>query len=103
MFREDRRKKLNDKEKGAIVPLALANASINQIANQIGCSRSTAVLWRNRFAETQDVMRKKGSGRPRATTALQDRAMLNTVADQPITTADEIKGFVLSSWRLFRN
>ncbi|KAI9556114.1 hypothetical protein GHT06_018686 [Daphnia sinensis] len=76
MFHENRAKKLSVAERGSVVSLGLAGHSINQISRQLGCSRATVVLWKNRFSETEDVKRKEGSGRPKKTTAREDQRQM---------------------------
>ena len=93
MFREDRgRKHLNEKERGAIIALTSQNVSIKKIAEQLGIGEATVVLWQKRHRETGDVDRKNGSGRPRTTTAEQDRQIVQAVRAKPITTAQEVAG-----------
>ena len=93
MFRENRgRKHLNEKERASTVAFTLDEKSIREIANLLGIADATVVLWQKRYAETSDVNRQPGSGRPRKTTAAEDRRLFQVVRDKPITTAQEIAG-----------
>ena len=92
MFRDNTRKKLNEKERGAIVTLTQAGWSVRNIANHVGCGLATVSLWQNRYADTEDVKRKVGSARPRVTTLEEDQMMREAVVAKPITTAQEIAG-----------
>ena len=93
MFRENRgRKHLNEKERASIVAFTLDGKLIREIANLLGIADATVVLWQKRYAETSDVNRQPGSGRPRKTTAAEDRRLFQVVRDKPITTAQEIAG-----------
>ncbi|GFV39986.1 hypothetical protein TNCV_1962571 [Trichonephila clavipes] len=45
----------------------------NGVADAVGVARSIAARLWNRFQETGNVRRRPGAGRPRATTATDDR------------------------------
>ncbi len=93
MFRQDRqRRHFNEKERAAIVALTEAGQSIRQIANVVDCSKATVSLWQKRYELSGDVERQVGSGRPRKTTAAEDRRLVAVVRANPITTAQEIAG-----------
>ena len=93
MFREDRGlKKLDVREKAAIVAFLEAGWSNNRIAQRIGCDKKTVAKWKNRFEETGDISRKVGSGATRITTQVEDERIRDAVAARPITTAQEIAG-----------
>lgn len=92
MNRPDQFKNLTVAQRGAIVGLSAAGLSHSAIARQLGCSRATVIRWIERHAETQDVKRKAGSGRPKVLTNLEEGRILRFVRDHPITTAKEIIG-----------
>ena len=93
MFRQDRGlKKLDVKEKAAIVAFVEAGWSNKAIAQRIGCDNKTVAKWKNRFEETGDISRKVGSGAKRITTQEEDTRLRDAVSARPITTALEIAG-----------
>ena len=94
MFRARENKKINDKERAAVVSFIQAGWSLNRIAQEVGCAKGTVILWKKRFDETGDVSRQRGSGRPRATSAAEDVAIRDAVRAKPITTAQEIAGYL---------
>lgn len=93
MFRARENKHLNDKERAAIVCYITAGWSLEQIANELGCGKATVLLWKKRYEETGDIVRKGGSGRPRATSTAEDLAIRDSVRAKPITTAQEVAGY----------
>ena len=48
-----------------------------------------------RFAETGDVLRQIGSGRPCVVTPIQDDMLVVAVSAKPITTAQELSGIFM--------
>ena len=69
-----------------------AGWSLQRIADNLGCGKSTVFPWKRRNEETGDIERKGGSGRPRATSAAEDLAIRDAVWAEPITTAQEEAG-----------
>lgn len=94
MNRPDHFKNLSVAQRGAIVGLSAAGLTHSAIARQLGCSRATVIRWIDRHAETQDVKRKAGSGRPKSLTDMEECRLLRFLRDHPITTAKEIIGNV---------
>jgi transposase len=51
-------------------------------------------LWQTQYADTGDINRKNGSGRPKKLTAADEANIALAVEAKPITTAQEIAGKV---------
>lgn len=92
MFFREQGRQLSLQERGAIIALHNQNIPLSEIADQLGCHRTTVSRWIKRHEETLDVNRKIGSGRPKSTTPAEDEMLLDAVRAKPITTSQEIKG-----------
>lgn len=96
MFRADRGvKQLNLQERSSIISFTLYGGSIRRVALDTGFNRGTVRRWRMRFAETGDVLRQIGSGRPCVVTPIQDDMLVEAVSAKPITTAQELSGIFM--------
>lgn len=64
------------------------------ISERLDVGAATVSLWQHRFRETDNIMRKRGSGRrkKKLTPAREEDIMLAVTA-KPITTAQEIAGY----------
>ena len=67
---------LSDFDKGRCVGYLEAGKSIRWTAHQLNVSKSTIERWWSRYRREGHVRRKEGSGRPRLTTASQDRKLV---------------------------
>jgi transposase len=93
MFRADRgRKHLNDKERAAIVAFTEAGHTVASISERLDVGAATVTLWQHRFRETGNVMRQRGSGRPKKLTPANEEDIVLAVMAKPITTAQELAG-----------
>ena len=94
MFRSDRgNKHLNDKERASIIAYA-NDGNVRFISDRLGIAIGTVSLLQTRYAETGDITRKNGSGRPKKLTAADEANIALAVEAKPITTAQEIAGKV---------
>lgn len=103
-------KQCNLFEKGKIVAWSEDGKSVREIADRVNRSVSAVSYWRQR-GQTGEIYRKPGSGRPRCTSATDDRAfkrrILDTLSPTTATTlASEMKGAsgepIASRWTIFR-
>jgi len=80
-------------QRAGMVALHQAGVPYSVIANEhFHCSVNTVKLWCRRHIDSGDVLRKRGSGRPRITTLEEDQRLIDAVRAKPITTAQEILG-----------
>lgn len=87
-----RRGKTSIQERGAIAALHNAGKSPREISIQLGRDVKTVKLWTTRWANTGNVLRQVGSGRPRLTTAAQDVMLADCIRAKPMTSRQEILG-----------
>jgi transposase len=93
MFRADRgRKHLNDQERASIIAFTECGRTVSFISERMGISCSTVSLWQTRYRETGEIIRQRGSGRPRKLTPADEENIVQAVTAKPITTAQEIAG-----------
>lgn len=92
MYRANQPKNLSEAQRGEIIGLTRAGHSQAQIANLVGCSRSTVQRWQNRFSEEENVKRKRGTGLKKKTTLQQDNAIVRFASANPIVKASVIAG-----------
>ena len=78
--------------KGAIVALWQEKKSFVEIAVTLGISRQTVSKWVKVYQETGAVKRKKGSGRPRITSASQDAHLVKTAETNCFSSAKQLAG-----------
>ena len=66
MFRADRdRKHLNDQERASIISFTECGKTVAFISERLGISGSNVSLWQTRYRETGEIIRQRGSGRPK--------------------------------------
>ena len=66
MFRADLgRKHLNDKERASIIAFTDCGKAVSFISERLGISCSNVSLWQTRYRETGEIIRQRGSGRPK--------------------------------------
>ncbi len=95
MFRADRGwKHLDDKERAAIIAYTNDVKSVRFISYRLRIAIGTMKLWKTRYADTGDINRKNGSGRPKKLTAADETNIALAVEAKPITTAQETAGKV---------
>ncbi len=95
MFRADRgRKHLDDKERAAIIAYTNDGKSVRFISDWLGIAIGTVSLWQTQYADTGDINRKNGSGRPKKLTAANEANIALAMEAKPITTTQEIAGKV---------
>lgn len=63
MLQSNTKKKLTVAEKGAIVFLFVQGKSLREVAEIVGWSKPTVIIWLGRHAETENVLRKPNSWR----------------------------------------
>jgi transposase len=86
-------KKTSLQERGAMIALYYSGITPGVIArDHFNCSVNTVKLWIRRHEESGDVLRKRGSGRKRATTQEEDNNLIAAVRAKPFTTLQEIAG-----------
>lgn len=84
---------LTEAQRGAIVHLAnSADFNISEVARTMGCHRSTVKRWLQRFDETGDVKRQRGSGRPNKITVRQRYEIVDYIEEDPITKSSDVIG-----------
>ena len=81
---------VSDEVKEAVVRLKCAGYSGNKIARALGLPRSTAYRIISVHANTGATGRRKGSGRPRSTTAAEDDRMILSIKRDRSTTSTEV-------------
>jgi transposase len=93
MFRADRgRKHLNDQERASTIAFTECGKTVAFISERLGISGSTVSRWQTRYRETGEVIRQRGSGRPKKMTPADEDNIVQVIAAKPITTAQEIAG-----------
>jgi transposase len=93
MFRADRgRKHLNDQERVAIVAFTEAGQTMALISERLDVVAANVPSWQYWFRETGNVMRQRGSGRPKELTLANEKDIVLAVTAKPITSAQEIAG-----------
>ena len=85
---------VSDEVKEAVVQLKRAGYSGNKIARALELPRSTAYRIISVHANTGATGRRKGSGRPRSTTAAEDDRMILSIKRDRSTTSTEISARV---------
>jgi transposase len=81
------------KGRAAIIAYTNDGKSVRFISDRLGIAIGTVSLWQTRYADTGDINRKNGSGRPKKLAADEANIAL-AVEAKPITTAQEIAGKV---------
>ncbi len=81
---------LSTEQKAMILVLRSAGNKPNQVAMKMGCSRSCAERWINRYEVGENALRRTGSGKSRKLTALECRDVLLKVKREPRITLREI-------------
>ena len=82
-------------DKGAIAQLRKEGLTHREIAKRVGCCHSTVTRFLKHFDATGRYDRKGGSGRPRATTAAQDRKLEQICLNDRMKSAPELN----KEWR----
>ena len=77
--------------RGAIIALHGAGLSNGEIANRLDISKHTVARWIQRYNETGEVLHKRGAGRPRCTSPMEDRAIADIISNSPFTPATVIR------------
>lgn len=77
--------------KWSIVTLARENLPSRAIAARLGCAQRTVAAIVKRFKETGSIERKKGSGRPRKTTIVEDHFIRLQCLRNRFKTSVELK------------
>ena len=85
---------VSDEVKEAVVQLKRAGYSGNKIARALELPRSTVYRIISVHANTGATGRRKGSGRPRSTTAAEDDRMILSIKRDRSTTSTEISAWV---------
>ncbi|KAH9631864.1 hypothetical protein HF086_014336 [Spodoptera exigua] len=83
-------------DKHKIIVLKEQGLSVTDIANELGITRKTVYLWLKRWEDNGDVVSFKSSGRPRITSAAQDRQIVNRVVSNGFVRIQDIS----SSYRV---
>ena len=79
---------LNNDERNQAIGMLNAGTSATVVSRHFGCTRKTIVRLRRRFRVTGNVADRPGSGRPRVTTAADDRyIVLQHLRNRRLTTA----------------
>lgn len=66
---------------------------MNEVAHQFDINKSTVCRIASRYRQRNNVERKSGSGRPRKSTARQDRQMTKIVKIDPRKTAVDVTSY----------
>uniref|UniRef100_A0A3P9HHG8 Tc1-like transposase DDE domain-containing protein n=1 Tax=Oryzias latipes TaxID=8090 RepID=A0A3P9HHG8_ORYLA len=77
-------------ETKALIIKRLKTRSTAEVADTFNVSQRQVQRMRKRFEETGDVFDKPRSGRPRKTTALEDRLLVGKSKASPLSTAAEL-------------
>ena len=88
--RASRSRRFSVEERGQIIGQLKMNASINSLAKEWGCSKSSIRAIRDKMAKTGTVKDRKRSGRPRSTTVRQDRLITRQSLTDPFLPAKAI-------------
>ena len=64
-----------------------SRTSVDDVARQFNCHRHTISCLRDRFQQTADISDRPWLGRPKVTTARQDRLLVRTHLRQRFRTA----------------
>jgi len=88
---EERTEKLTSEEKGEIKYGVKRGDSVTKIAATVGVSRVSVYKWKWRYERSLNLERIEGSGRPRVTSARQDRAFAFASERDPRLTAVELQ------------
>jgi len=83
--------KFTNSQKNAILGMFFVGTPIQHIADEMDCTRRSIYLWVNRFLETNDILRKKGTGIKRKTTPQEDTQILQLVDENPFISLSQIK------------
>lgn len=83
--------KLSIEERANVVVLADQGHKIRDIAIRVGCSHTAVIKILRKKAETGSVERKKGSGRPRKTTIVEDNFLCLNSKRHRFKTASAIR------------
>lgn len=67
---------LSDFDKGRLCGLMEAGESVRDTARRMHLSKTTVQRWWSKYQKTGNVQRKRGSGRPRLSTARQDQRLV---------------------------
>lgn len=82
---------ISSEQRARIVFLSGQGMTAREIARDVGCSHSTVVRWLQRFNSTGSLETLPRSGRPRATTALQDTAICDAARAHPELMAPALR------------
>lgn len=84
-------KQLSNSVRHAIVILYNLNWSISKIASNLNISKEAVSLWVSRYKENKIIEEKNKSGRPRKTTSIEDKKIIDIVLNSNvIMTSDDI-------------
>lgn len=77
---------LTSAQRGEIIGRAFHGQNLSEIARELGCNRKTVKKWLDRQQDdgAEWAKSRQRSGRPRATTAAQDEALVQDVTDHPL-------------------
>lgn len=79
-------------EQKAIIYTRLGDGhQIRHIADELGISKNTVLLAKQKIAEYGSIVRKAGSGRPKISNEGQDIRLINFLRDNPFETAIKAK------------
>ena len=79
--------RLRKDERLQVFVLLSSGTSVDDVARQFNCHRHTISRTRDRFQQTGDISDRSRSGRPKVTTARQDRLIVRTHLLQRFNTA----------------
>ena len=79
--------RLSKQDRQQALILLASGTSVNNVALQFNCHRNTISRLQTRFQQTGDISDRPRSGRPRVTTARQDRYITLTHLRQRFKTA----------------
>jgi transposase len=91
------RKELTPKVKGLIVDLIQKGVVVREVARRLKVTKSTVSFVYKKFEEFGSTTNRATSGRPRATTRTDDRAISRMAKKNPKVTAAEINKVLRSS------
>lgn len=91
------RKELTSKVKGLIIDMTQQGVTVREIARRLKVGKSTVSYITKKYEVYGDTTNRSRSGRPKATTGADDRAIVRMVKKNPKITATEVNQVLKAS------